>query len=191
MGEHRGERRSEQQRVTIAEAASILGISKDAVRMRVRRKSLRSEKDEGRVYVWLDTDLHGDLHGDDTGPDVEAPALVEELRDRVRSLEGMLEREREARTEERRRHDTLMAQLMQRLPAIEAPREAPEAPETVEEEPESAEPHPDAPGAQEGVEHDASTLREWTGDVEARPRPDAPGAQESVQRPWWRRMFGG
>jgi hypothetical protein len=34
------------------------------------------------------------------------------------------------------------------------------------------------------VEHDASTLREWTGDVEGRP-------QEGAQRSWWRRMFGG
>jgi len=39
----------------------------------------------------------------------------------VSSLEKMLEEEREARTEERRRHDTLMAQLMQRIPELEPP----------------------------------------------------------------------
>jgi hypothetical protein len=55
---------------------------------------------------------------------------------------------------------------------------------------ERAEPRSHASGAQEatqhqqaqrpteGVEHDASTLREWSGDVE-------------VRRSWWRRWFGG
>ena len=66
-----------------------------------------------------------------------------------------------------------------------------------------SEPRSRAPGAQEatqhqqaqrpteGVEHDASTLREWSGDVEARRRSYAPATQEGAQRPWWRRMFLG
>ena len=82
---------------------------------------------------------------------------------RVRSLKKMLEEEREARTEERRRHDTLMAQLMQRIPELEAPaRETSEDAETVEEAPEG-----------------------WE------PRSDALGPQEGARRPWWRRVFGG
>jgi hypothetical protein len=55
-----------------------------------------------------------------------------------------------------------MAQLVQRIPELEAPSEARESPQTVEEEPEGAE-----------------------------PRPTTGEAQEGVQRPWWRRMFGG
>jgi excisionase family DNA binding protein len=40
------------QRLTVQEAAEVLGTSVDAVRMRVRRGSLPSEKDsDGRVYV--------------------------------------------------------------------------------------------------------------------------------------------
>jgi hypothetical protein len=74
----------------------------------------------------------------------------------------VLEDEREARTEERRRHDTLMAQLMQRIPELEASSEARESPETVEEEPERTE-----------------------------PRPATVESREGVQRPWWRRIFGG
>jgi hypothetical protein len=70
----------------------------------------------------------------------------------VRSLERMLEQEREARTEERRRHDTLMAQLMRRIPELQSPREPPGATETVEEEPEGAEPRSATKGAQEGTE---------------------------------------
>jgi hypothetical protein len=70
------------------------------------------------------------------------------MRDRVHYLERVLEEEREARTEERPRHDTLMAQLTQRIPELEAPREPREADETDEEEPEEgrAGPMPQALG---------------------------------------------
>lgn len=156
--------RDQAQRLTLAEAAEVLGTSKDAVRMRVRRDTLPWEKGEdGRVYVFLDPTTN-DVHPE---PEVEGPAgdpsreLVEELRDRMRSLERMLEEERRARTEERRRHDTLMAQFMQRIPELEAAQEPPEAPETVEEEQERAE-----------------------------PRSDTVGAHGGAQRPWWRRVFG-
>ena len=77
---------------------------------------------------------------------------------RIRYLESQVEEEREAR----RRADTLLARLMDRLPELEAPQETRESPETVEEEPERAE-----------------------------PRPATVEAQEGVQRPWWRRVFGG
>jgi hypothetical protein len=45
VDDHRGERRSER-RVHLSEAAALLGVSKDAVRMRVKRGTLRSEKGE-------------------------------------------------------------------------------------------------------------------------------------------------
>ena len=47
MGERspgRARERDQDQRLTLAEAASVLGLSKDSVRMRVRRGTLRSEK---------------------------------------------------------------------------------------------------------------------------------------------------
>jgi hypothetical protein len=157
VGERRGVRR-----IPLKEAADALGISKDAVRQRVRRGTLRSDKGEdGRVYVYLDASVD-DIRPHVRPPPGEAP-LVDELRDRIRYLERQVEEERDAR----RRADTLLAQLMQRIPELEAPAspEAPEAresPETVEEEPERAE-----------------------------PRPATGGAQEGVRRPWWRRWFGG
>ncbi len=92
---------------------------------------------------------------------------MDELRDRVVSLERMLDQEREARTEERRRHDTLMAQLMQRIPELEAdsePRESPEAaPETSDMKP----PRSTSEGQQE---------------LTSQPQEE--------QRSWWRRVFG-
>ena len=156
MGERRGVRR-----IPLREAAVALGISKDAVRQRVRRGTLESDKGEdGRVYVYLDAsvdDVQADAPEQERGHD-----LVDELRDRVSYLERQVEEEREAR----RRADTLLAQLMQRIPELEAPAESPSdtpgSPETPEPEPEGAQPRPDAPGRQEGAQ----------------------------RRPWWRRIIG-
>jgi hypothetical protein len=151
--------------VPVDAAARHLGLTVDAIRKRVQRGQIAYDKDEaGRVRIILDEgETIQDEGPDTTGQGAGAVAeLVEELRDRVHYLERVLEDEREARTEERRRHDTLMAQLMQRIPELEASSEARESPETVEEEPERTE-----------------------------PRPATVESREGVQRPWWRRIFGG
>ena len=146
--------------MTVDEAARNLGLTVDAVRKRVQRGQIAYEKDQaGRVRIILDkSETLQDESPDTTGQGAE---LVEELRDRVHYLERVLEDEREARTEERRRHDTLMAQLMHRIPELEAPSEPRESPETVEE--------------QQG---------------RGEPRPATGEAQEGVRWPWWRRVFG-
>ena len=59
--------------------------------------------------------------------------LLSRMEDEIAYLRSELDQEREARTEERRRHDTLMATFLQRLPELEAPREEPHGPETVAE----------------------------------------------------------
>src|SRR5919202_6741791 len=117
-------------RLTVQEAAEVLGTSVDAVRMRVRRGSLQSEKDpDGRVHVWVDGDPT------ETKPrlDGEPGALVSAKDETIRVLSEQLESEREAR----RRADTIIAQLTQanaalaaRVPELEAPSEEPGAPET-------------------------------------------------------------
>jgi len=153
-------------RATLREASEELGVSVEAVRKRVKRGSLESDKGpDGRVYVYLDA-------GGDAShprPEVESSeaSLVEELRRQNDYLREQLDAEREARTEERRRHDTLLAQLMQRIPELEPPaqEESAEDAETVEEAPEGSEPRSTAPGA----------------------HSEATGAR----RPWWRRVFGG
>jgi hypothetical protein len=149
-------------RLTVQEAAEVLSTSVDAVRMRVRRGTLESEKDpDGRVHVWVNGD------SSETKPrlDGEPEALISAKDETIRVLSEQLEAEREAR----RRADTIIAQLTQanaalaaRVPELEASREPTEAAETVEEEPEGAEPRSDAPGPQMGAQ----------------------------RRPWWRRVFG-
>lgn len=86
MGERRGDHRWEWQgeregerRLHISEAAKVLGISKDAVRMRVKRGTLRSDKDEdGRVYIYLNEMPDGVPHGVPHGvrPELQAENLL-------------------------------------------------------------------------------------------------------------------
>jgi hypothetical protein len=157
VDEHRGVRR-----IPLREAADELGISKDAVRQRIRRDTLRSDKgDDGRVYVYLDTSPHG-VHeeAERKGED----RLYREMQARIAYLERQVDEEREAR----RRADTLLARLMDRVPELEPPAEAPP---DASRSPETAEPGPEGTSS---------------------PRSDAPGRQNGVQRrPWWRRVFGG
>jgi hypothetical protein len=160
--DHTGEPQANHERLTVAQAASALGITEGAVRSRIKRGTLRTTKEGGTVFVlWGDGTSQAN-QPPNTGVPGDQSELIASLQDQVRYLREQLDAEREARTEERRRHDTVVAQLTSRIPAIEAPPDEPGSPETVEEKPERAEPHPDAPGAQEGV-----------------------------QRPWWRRVFGG
>ncbi len=111
-----------------------MGISPEAVRARLSRGTLPKEKGpDGAVYVLLATDQtndHTQSNGDRT---VDQSGTVEVLQDQIDYLREQLDQERQARTEERRRHDTLMAQLMQRIPELEAPRDDPGATETASE----------------------------------------------------------
>ena len=87
-------------RVTIREAAARLGVSEAAIRKRVQRGSLDKEMGEdGRVYVYLDMARDMPNSESQVHPAVLwVEELLEELREGVRALEGMLEEERAART---------------------------------------------------------------------------------------------
>jgi excisionase family DNA binding protein len=114
VGEHRPARDHEQ-RLTLAEAAEVLSVSKDAVRMRVRRGTLRSEKGEdGRVYVFVHVDQ--DAVHSQPQPDTSRE-VVEVLQAQVEDLKARLDRETEANRENRR----IIAALTSRIPEIEAP----------------------------------------------------------------------
>ncbi len=167
MGEDRSatEQSPGKRRVTVAEAAEILGITAEAVRTRIKRDKLESVKEPpdrtGTVYVLLEADQTGPntdpaVQGQDQTAD--QTALVEALREQVAYLQGVIatrDQELAVRSDEIRRRDTalereqqLAAFFAERLREIEAPREAPGAPETVEEEPERAEPRPTPAGPQ-------------------------------------------
>jgi hypothetical protein len=114
-------------RVTLREASEELGVSIEAVRKRVKRDSLRSDKDpDGRVYVYLDAG--GDAYH--TQVEVEGSELVEELRRQNEYLRGQLD----IRTEELREHRRLLAGLIERVPELEAPDRARGGHESVPED---------------------------------------------------------
>ena len=131
--------------------------------MRIKRGTLRSERQAGRVFVLLGPDRPTEHTTERTEPTEDRTAEL------IATLQEQLAEEREAR----RRADTIIAQLARAneeqartIRELEAPSEslseARESPETVEEEPQRAEAQPAAGGAQEGV-----------------------------RRPWWRKVFGG
>jgi excisionase family DNA binding protein len=176
----RSSQRRDARRVSVGEAAALLGVSKDAVRMRIRRGTLRAEKAEGRVYVWLTEDLNADLNADHNSVQLQAEveallrekdARLQEFQEQVYHFRQVLAEERDAR----RRADTIIAQLTQanaalaaRLPELppSSSQEPSQLPVTDAEEPERAEPHPSPEGA-----------------------PKA--AQEERRSSWWSRLFGG
>lgn len=112
--------------VDVGVAARELGISTDAVRKRIARGSLESDRPNGHVLVWLDgsgTEAGHDAWGEDRG------ALVEMLIDQVTYLRSQLDQERQAHAEARR----IIGGLVQRVPELEGavpsePRESPESP---------------------------------------------------------------
>jgi len=124
VGEGRTDRPgSNQRRVTVAEAAVLLGISEGAVRMRVKRRTLASTRESGRLYVLLNTDPTTEPERPHDGAHDRTSELIDTLREQ-------LEAERQAHAEARR----LLAAALARIPAIEAPSEPRESPQTVEEE---------------------------------------------------------
>ena len=151
------------QRVTVAQAAEILGVTVEAIRGRIKRGTLEHERHSGTVYVLLDADQSTNRTRPDTDQTTDrlqsdTTALISAKDETITALRDQLEAERQAHAEARR---LLMAALERIPPQLEAPSEARESPERVEQEPERAE------------------SRSTTG-----------GAQEGIQRPWWRRMFG-
>ena len=145
-------------RVTMADAAQVLGISKEAVRKRVQRGTLRSEVGEdGRRYVYLDAgpDAGRDARADPERETVNNVNSFDPRDELIATLKGQLEAERNAHAETRR----IAYALAQRVPELEAspaPREAPQA------DAGGVEPRPATGGAQEGPER-RPWWRRWFG----------------------------
>jgi excisionase family DNA binding protein len=148
--------------MTVADAAERLGISKEAVRKRISRGTLRADKDrDGAVRVYVPP-------SDTPSATAAAPELVEELRDQVRYLRDQLDQEREANSENRR----IIAALTARIPELPGTPQA--SPEATSQEPSEF----------------PQTATEQPGRVG--PQTEVEGPQEGTQRvSWWRRVFGG
>jgi uncharacterized coiled-coil protein SlyX len=147
VGEDRTDRpRDDLDRLTVAAAAEALHISQDAVRKRIARGTVQSDRDEsGRVYVYVSASETVHKTDQDTAEDAASKTVqdryISSLEDQIAFLRRELERK-----------DAILLNLTERIPELEAPSEASASPETAEEMPERAEPRPDAPGTQESVQ---------------------------------------
>lgn len=151
-----GDRSGARRRLTVAQAADQSGVTVDAIRSRIKRGTIDHVREGGRVYVMLGDDQGDTSHDQDSAQATDHPPetdpdyrgeLLEELRDRVRSLEA-------ANRENRR----IIAELTYRIPAIEPP-ETPQAPDTDAAEPERVETPADVAGREEGVQRRSSWWR--------------------------------
>ncbi len=110
-------------RLTIAEAADRLGVTRDAVRKRIKRDSIRWEDGPaGETYVYVDASETAE----DTSPDASGQASTNPLVESLQEQVEYLRREVEAWQEEARRKDHLLAAALERIPALEEPSESPE-----------------------------------------------------------------
>jgi hypothetical protein len=125
-------------RYTVPEAAEALDISQAAVRARIHRGTLTTEREDGTVYVWVDAEQHVEQRAND------APDVVEVMREQNGDLREQIEFLRD----ELRRKDTIIMAMTQRIPELEAAERPAEARETPTEE---AVPRPATGGAQEGA----------------------------------------
>ena len=160
--------------VTVADAAKLLGLTTEAVRMRVKRGTLASTKIASSVYVLLDRGEVGPNEEPNARPNVQPnertndqpnTEVILRLEDHNSTLHAQvdhLQRELAIRNEELRRKDHLLAAALERIPELEVPRESREAPET------ATNLHPGAD-----------------------PQGDAVGKEPTKSRSWWQRLFEG
>jgi hypothetical protein len=123
-------------RVTVREAAGILGTTVEGVRSRIKRGSLDSMRVEGTVYVLLTLDQVDRARPDSRESPVEGqahPGVLARPGD-DQALHRLVDEQREMidwhKREVERKHTILMT-LAQRVPELEAapvPRESPQTP---------------------------------------------------------------
>jgi predicted ArsR family transcriptional regulator len=93
------------ERVTIAQAAKQLGVTQEAIRARIRRGSIESNKGEdGRIYVYL------------TEEESVANSVSNDYINALKSQIASLEQDKEHLREESQRKDAIIMSLTQRFP---------------------------------------------------------------------------
>lgn len=145
-------------RATVEEAAKLLGLSENAVRKRIERGTLRSEKVDDIRYVLLDGAMP--QHALNMPTDISLmQAHLDSMQEQLSYLKAVIH----TRDEEIRRKDHLLAATLERIPAIEAPPDTPSEPR--ESPVPDAEPRPGTPGQTERTDEPRKPwYRRWFGD---------------------------
>jgi len=156
------------ERLTIAEAAALLGVHKNTVRNRIKNGSYRAEivkTERGPTYLIERESLLTNLSANTlsrASQELVGHQGMEFAQELLRPFVSELGEIREELGAERVRRQMAEERTAALEAELEAFREARESPQTVEEEPDKAE----------------------------QPHAAAGEAEEDVQRSWWRRMFG-
>ncbi|MCA1717473.1 MAG: hypothetical protein LC781_11810 [Actinobacteria bacterium] len=125
--------------ITVANAASILGVSKQAIRQRIYRDTIAHRKDhDGTVFVRItehNPEANGETNGESYAENIGhtedvSRELIDELRERI----GFVERQLEQANERDRENRRIIAGLVQRVPELEAVSEPRDAPDTASED---------------------------------------------------------
>ena len=96
--------------VSIGEASSILGLTRDAIRKRIKRNSIEAKKDKNGQWQISVEDTVQDT-GEDNG-EVASRTLVDVMQREIDFLRKELERK-----------DHILMALTQKIPLLEAPKE--------------------------------------------------------------------
>ncbi len=174
----RRERRSDQDRpqdgfdrLTVAEAAERLGVTQDAVRKRMARGTIRHVREDGRLYVYLDTFERASNTVQDEGRDDASKTVQDAGQDRyVAALEDQIQFLRR----ELERKDAILLRLAERIPELEAPPEPRDEPETSAEVSGGTDARPERAEPQRGAQD-----------------PEGIAEERNARRPWWLRWLGG
>lgn len=177
--------------LTFAEAGERLGLSPDAVRMRVNRGKLAAVSVNGRTLVlWPQPQVIEHPNEPRTEPNrspvQDDSRLIAALEAHIASLEHQLSE----RSEEIRRRDHIIAGFLERLPEVRelqpgAILDAEEPPRTHSAAGNGPEATPEAPqrgGAVDMVDMSPTASRAVPGAAE--------GTQGTRWRRWWRRVLG-
>src|SRR5215207_9862214 len=156
-------------RLTIAEAAALLGVHKNTVRNRIKNGSYRAEivqTERGPTYLIERESLLTNLSANTlsrASQELVGHQAMEFVQELLRPFVSELGEIREELGAERVRRQMAEERTAALEAELEALREARESPQTVEEEPDKAEQQPHAAAGE---------------------------AEEDEQRSWWRKMFG-
>jgi predicted transcriptional regulator len=111
------------QRLSVAEAAKVLGISQQAVHGRIKRETIEHDiGEDGKIYVYVEDNGVDQGVGNSVVND-----YITSLKSEIQSLKA----DKEVWQEEARRKDTIIMALTNRIPELEASTETtPEATES-------------------------------------------------------------
>jgi excisionase family DNA binding protein len=141
-------------RLTIAEAATLLGVHKNTVRNRIKNGSYQAEMiqtERGPTYLIERESLLTNLSTNtlsSASQQLVGPQAMEFVQELLRPFVSELGEVREELGAERARRQMAEQRAAGLEAELEALRHARESPESVDEEPERAEPHPAASGPQ-------------------------------------------